>query len=364
MAPASNILAPRGPPALSAGAASPRFDCPKLDFLSVLQQIQAEVAGVAAAQLEFQKILVKQDHARELQELRQEQARQAQEQARQAKLHQEYARLQQVQAKQWDAIQAEQVRLHQEQVQLHEAQTQLRREQAERRAANTALAEAIRETGKAVSTAGPLRTESPKRLLERVESIPGSRSEHEDQADICSAVATDASSLIAEQVARVRNLISGSDTAFGDALCRVESRVDELARCPTPTSPLLLEMPREPLASVSFSPATRDADRCTSPEPLEPGALLVAVWRKDTARCLQILSRSDFVEVNAKDSCGRTALIVAATLGLPEVCFSILSRADFVEVSAQDDWGRTAVGCAEYRGLKEVVQEIQAKVGR
>jgi uncharacterized protein YjbI with pentapeptide repeats len=92
-------------------------------------------------------------------------------------------------------------------------------------------------------------------------------------------------------------------------------------------------------------------------------ALMYAAQMRLAEVCQAILSRADFVEVNAKTDSGRTALHSAASRGLAEVCQAMLSRADFVEVNAKNASGMTALHYAAAGGYAEVCQAILSRAG-
>eukprot|EP00929_Paragymnodinium_shiwhaense_P108052 TRINITY_DN74385_c0_g1_i1.p1 TRINITY_DN74385_c0_g1~~TRINITY_DN74385_c0_g1_i1.p1 ORF type:complete len:877 (+),score=183.10 TRINITY_DN74385_c0_g1_i1:224-2854(+) len=87
--------------------------------------------------------------------------------------------------------------------------------------------------------------------------------------------------------------------------------------------------------------------------PLEPGCLFDYISSGDVTSALQVLSRGDFNEINAKDDTGCAALHRAASKGLGSVCRAILRRPDFELANSRDWYQRTALHYAALTGSSE-----------
>lgn len=75
---------------------------------------------------------------------------------------------------------------------------------------------------------------------------------------------------------------------------------------------------------------------------------------------LGILARSDYVQVNAKDMNGATALHYAAEAGSLEMCEAILSCVDFLDLHAVSERFGTALETAEAFGHQEIHALLEA----
>jgi len=101
--------------------------------------------------------------------------------------------------------------------------------------------------------------------------------------------------------------------------------------------------------------------------PLSRECLIHSIRDQKFARCLAILARDDFSEVNARDVFGRTALHLAAASGHVDTCRAILARKDFTNVNIEDYDGRTALEYAVSSGVRqgqEAAKAIRAAGGR
>jgi len=103
----------------------------------------------------------------------------------------------------------------------------------------------------------------------------------------------------------------------------------------------------------------------------EISTLHMAVYVNLPDIALAIISRPDFVHVNAKRKPdGATALHLAAFKGHVQVCQALLGRSDFVEAGARlvRDWGTnkagdTALDVAKGRGRNSIIQLLDAWAG-
>jgi len=92
--------------------------------------------------------------------------------------------------------------------------------------------------------------------------------------------------------------------------------------------------------------------------PLQPKSLFHAINSKDEAMVLAILACPDFVELNATNEHGCTALHRAAWHGLAEACQALLDRPEFNAGGRADVNGWTALHCAGARGQVEACRVL------
>jgi hypothetical protein len=83
--------------------------------------------------------------------------------------------------------------------------------------------------------------------------------------------------------------------------------------------------------------------------------LLGAIQKQDSEKCMQLLATSRIPSINDVDIGGATLLHQAAWYGLPEVCQGLLDHPDFVEADAEDNQGLTALHGACSQGHVAVV---------
>jgi hypothetical protein len=91
-------------------------------------------------------------------------------------------------------------------------------------------------------------------------------------------------------------------------------------------------------------------------------ALHYAITRRYNRWCASLLACEDFVELDAEDEHGRTALHCAAELGMLDTSLALVARPDFMNVNAIDRrTGRTALHIAAHHDLAPVCAALLAR---
>lgn len=94
--------------------------------------------------------------------------------------------------------------------------------------------------------------------------------------------------------------------------------------------------------------------------PLPENCLFQAIEEKNVEKCLAILGRDDFSEVNKIHWCWKTTVHAALSRSLPEVARAILARNDYTEVNTRGVHAETALHVAAH-GHTELVAMILAR---
>ena len=94
-------------------------------------------------------------------------------------------------------------------------------------------------------------------------------------------------------------------------------------------------------------------------ERLDSEVLINAALRGELARVKEIIEgmKTNGVDINHRDSYGRTALMRACSYGHKEVVLELL-KVDGLDVNLQNSYGYTALMLACYKGLTEVALEL------